>query len=67
MSSGISLTAFGAAIGYDWLYGSLTDDERELVAHAIVEKAIQPGLDQFGFGECDLAELAACPRWIVES
>src|SRR5262245_27815432 len=40
-------TAFGAAIGYDWLYESLTDNEREQIARAIVEKAIQPGLDQF--------------------
>jgi len=40
-------TAFGAAIGYDWLYDSLTDNERGQVAHAIVEKAIQAGLDEF--------------------
>jgi hypothetical protein len=40
-------TAFGAAIGYDWLYDSLTDAERKEVARAIVDKAIQPGLDQF--------------------
>jgi hypothetical protein len=40
-------TAFGAAIGYDWLYQSLTEGEREEVVHAIVEKAIQPGLEQF--------------------
>jgi hypothetical protein len=40
-------TAFGAAIGFDWLYDSLTDKERGQVAHAIVEKAIQAGLDEF--------------------
>ncbi len=40
-------TAFGAAIGYDWLYDSLTENERRQVAHAIVEKAIQAGLDEF--------------------
>jgi hypothetical protein len=40
-------TAFGAAIGYDWLYDSLADDERTQIAHAIVEKAIQAGLDEF--------------------
>jgi hypothetical protein len=40
-------TAFGAAIGYDWLYDSLIGSERELIAHAIVEKAIQAGLDEF--------------------
>ena len=40
-------TAFGAAIGYDWLYDSLTDHERGQNAQAIREKAIQPGLDEF--------------------
>ena len=40
-------TAFGAAIGYDWLYHSLTEREREEIARAIVEKAIEPGLAQF--------------------
>jgi hypothetical protein len=40
-------TAFGAAIGYDWLFDCLTDDERKQIAYAIVEKAIQPGLDEF--------------------
>ena len=38
-------TAFGAAIGYDWLYHSLTERERKEIARAIVEKAIEPGLD----------------------
>jgi hypothetical protein len=40
-------TAFGAAIGYDWLYAVLSDTERERVSRAIIEKAIRPGLDQF--------------------
>jgi Heparinase II/III-like protein/Domain of unknown function (DUF4962) len=48
-------TAFGAAIGYDWLYDSLTDNERRQIAHAIVEKAIQAGLDEF--------EAPRPPRW----
>jgi hypothetical protein len=48
-------TAFGAAIGYDWLYDSLTDDERGQVADAIVEKAIKPGLGEF--------DSARPPRW----
>lgn len=39
--------AFGAAIGFDWLHGALDNDERGRVASAIIEKAIQPGLDQF--------------------
>lgn len=40
-------TAFGAAIGYDWLYDALSDGERRQVVQAIIDKAIQPGLDQF--------------------
>jgi hypothetical protein len=40
-------TAFGAAIGYDWLYDILTDSERRQIACAIADKAIQPGLYQF--------------------
>jgi hypothetical protein len=40
-------TAFGAAIGFDWLYDSLADHERLQIAQAIAEKAIQPGLSEF--------------------
>ncbi|MGH7059469.1 MAG: heparinase II/III domain-containing protein [Stellaceae bacterium] len=40
-------TAFGAAIGYDWLYHFLADEERAQVVQAIVDKAIEPGLAQF--------------------
>jgi hypothetical protein len=40
-------TAFGAAIGLDWLYQELTEAQRKTIARAIVDKAIQPGLDQF--------------------
>jgi hypothetical protein len=40
-------TALGAAIGYDWLHNSLTDDERGKIARAIAEKAIKPGLAEF--------------------
>jgi hypothetical protein len=40
-------TAFGAAIGYDWLYDTLDDSERGQIAEAILVKAIQPGLEQF--------------------
>jgi hypothetical protein len=43
-------TAFGAAIGFDWLYDSLAAHERLQVAQAITDKAIQPGLDQFSAG-----------------
>jgi hypothetical protein len=40
-------TAFGAAIGYDWLYHFLSDNEREQIVRAISDKAIKPGLAQF--------------------
>jgi hypothetical protein len=40
-------TAFGAAIGYDWLYEVLTDAERGEIAQAILHKAVEPGLEQF--------------------
>jgi hypothetical protein len=40
-------TAFGAAIGYDWLYDTLDDSERGQIADAILVKAVQPGLEQF--------------------
>ncbi len=39
-------TVFGAALGYDWLYDALSDAERQLVALAILDKAILPGLAQ---------------------
>jgi hypothetical protein len=48
-------TALGAAIGYDWLYDNLTDHERGQIAHAIIEKAIQAGLDEF--------DAQRPPRW----
>jgi Heparinase II/III-like protein len=48
-------TAFGAAIGYDWLYDSLCENERGQVAQAIAEKAIQAGLDEF--------DASRPPRW----
>jgi hypothetical protein len=40
-------TAFGAAIGYDWLYHFLNDNEREQVVRAIGDKAINPAFAQF--------------------
>ncbi|HYM72476.1 MAG TPA: heparinase II/III family protein, partial [Stellaceae bacterium] len=39
--------AFGAAIGFDWLHCALTEAESRQVVQAILDKAIQPGLDQF--------------------
>jgi hypothetical protein len=47
--------AFGAGIGYDWLYNSLAENERKLIAQAIVEKAIRAGLDEF--------DAPRPPRW----
>lgn len=38
--------AFGAGIGFDWLYDALDDSQRHGVVAAILDKAIQPGLDQ---------------------
>ncbi|MFQ6041418.1 MAG: DUF4962 domain-containing protein, partial [Candidatus Poribacteria bacterium] len=32
------------AIGYDWLYSSLSDMEREMVRQAIIEKGLRPAL-----------------------
>jgi len=58
-------TAFGAAIGYDWLYDSLTDDERREVAQAIVEKAIQPGLDEFDASRSPCWATAAINWYLV--
>jgi hypothetical protein len=40
-------TMFGAAIGYDWFFDSLSDRERQVVASAILTKGVQPGLDEF--------------------
>jgi hypothetical protein len=39
--------AFGAAIGFDWLHDALDASEHAQVASAIIDKAIQTGLDQF--------------------
>jgi len=38
--------AFGAGIGFDWLHDALDDNQRDRVVAAILDKAIQPGLDQ---------------------
>jgi hypothetical protein len=37
----------GAAVAYDWLYNRLTNSEPQLIAQAIVGKAIEPGFRQF--------------------
>jgi len=36
--------ALGVAIGYDWLYGELTPPQREQIARALREKALEPSL-----------------------
>ncbi len=33
------------AIGYDWLFGALDDDERSVIRSAIVEKGLKPSMD----------------------
>ena len=38
--------AFGAGIGFDWLFDALDDNQRHRVVAAILDKAIQPGLEQ---------------------
>ena len=35
-----------AAIGYDWLYGEMTAEERATVARAIIDKGLKPALDE---------------------
>lgn len=37
-----------AAIGYDWLYGELSEADRELVRHAILSKGLQAALPIYG-------------------
>lgn len=36
------------AVGYDWFFAELSPDVRESVRHAILEKGIQPSLEEFG-------------------
>lgn len=36
------------AIGYDWLYADLTEQQRQTIRRAIVEKGLQPGLRAYG-------------------
>jgi Heparinase II/III-like protein len=40
-------TTFGAAIGYDWLFDALSEEDCGIVADALLTKGIKPGLDQF--------------------
>ena len=35
-----------AAIGYDWLYGQMTAEERATVARAIIDKGLKPALNE---------------------
>ena len=36
-----------AAVGYDWLYGLLTPEQRTLVKQAIVDKGLMPGFELY--------------------
>jgi len=40
-------TVFGAAIGYDWFFRTLSDIDRQAVARAILTKGVRPGLNEF--------------------
>jgi hypothetical protein len=35
------------AIGYDWLYGSLTDEERRIIREAIIKKGLEPAKEAY--------------------
>jgi hypothetical protein len=35
------------AIGYDWLYGSLSDEEKNMIRGAIIEKGLKPALEVY--------------------
>jgi hypothetical protein len=35
------------AIGYDWLYNSLTDDERHIIREAIITKGLEPAKEAY--------------------
>jgi hypothetical protein len=39
------------AIGYDWLYGFLSPDDRAIIHRAIVEKGLEPGLKVYASGK----------------
>ncbi|UCH34575.1 MAG: heparinase II/III family protein [Armatimonadota bacterium] len=36
-----------AAVGYDWLYDSLTPEQRATITQAIVDKGLKPALDRY--------------------
>ena len=39
--------AYGVAVAHDWLHGALDDGERATIEHALLDKAITPGFEQF--------------------
>jgi hypothetical protein len=41
----------GMGIGYDWIYETLSDEERVIIRTAIVEKGLKPGLDVYASGK----------------
>jgi len=38
------------AIGYDWLFEALSDEEREIIKTALIEKGLKPGLEIYPDG-----------------
>jgi hypothetical protein len=38
------------AIGYDWLYESLSDEDRDIIRTALIEKGLKPGLEIYPDG-----------------
>ncbi len=38
------------AIGYDWLYETLSDEDKEIIRTALIEKGLKPGLKQYPDG-----------------
>jgi hypothetical protein len=42
----VSEMALAVSVGYDWLHHLLSDDDREVMEQALVEKALLPSLDE---------------------
>lgn len=42
-----SVMAYAVAVGYDWTYDLLSDEERRVIRSAILEKGIRPALQEY--------------------
>jgi hypothetical protein len=58
--------AMGVAIGYDWIYDYLTDNDRSIVRQALMDKALvnAPGL--YGIKATSPEQLANNYRWLFQ-